>query len=284
MSIRTDLLAAAGRARKELGDSSDLVADFVFRQVNPDGGFRGRSSDSDLYYSMFGIEALCALGVKIPYDQFSGYLRKFYTASSLDVVHLCCLARCLADVCPGDIDGALAEMITSGVEGSFGAGGSAYGFFLGLGAYQDMGVSVPDAGGVVSCVGSLKRGGGGYANESDVSAAAVPATAAAIAVLHYLGGDVGEDTVDWLLKRVGTEGGFPAVENAPVADLLSTATALHALSLVGADIGNLREGCLDFVDTLWDGKGGFCGSVADGTCDCEYTFYGLLALGHLGEK
>jgi prenyltransferase beta subunit len=102
--------------------------------------------------------------------------------------------------------------------------------------------------------------------------------------LHYLGGDIGEDTVDWLLKRISPEGGFLAMPKAPVADLLSTATALHALSLIGVDIANLQEQCLDFVDTLWDGKGGFCGSAVDRTCDCEYTFYGLLALGHLSEK
>jgi len=283
MSIRKDLVKTVVKAKGVLGESTELVAEFLKSQINSDGGFRGRSSDSDLYYSMFGIESLCALVAEIPYDRFSGYLRNFYFDSSLDLVHLCCLARCVADVCPEDIKGDLLERITNGVEGAFGAGSSAYGCFLALGAYQDMGVSVPDAGEVVSCMASLKRSGGGYANEADVSAAAVPATAAAITVLHYLGGDIGSDSVDWLLRRIGPEGGFLAVENAPVADLLSTATALHALSLVGSDIGNLREGCLDFVDTLWDGKGGVCGSIADVTCDCEYTFYGLLALGHLSK-
>jgi hypothetical protein len=37
---------------------------------------------------------------------------------------------------------------------------------------------------------------------------------------------------------------------------------------------------VDFVDTLWNGKG-FCGSWADDTVDSEYTYYALLALGHL---
>jgi hypothetical protein len=64
-------------------------------------------------------------------------------------------------------------------------------------------------------------------------------------------------------------------------DLLSTATALHALAALHADIDHLREPCLDFVDTLWTSTGGFYGSWADDTLDCEYTYYGLLALGHL---
>ena len=64
-------------------------------------------------------------------------------------------------------------------------------------------------------------------------------------------------------------------------DLLSTATALHALAAVGAPLDDLREPCLDFLDSLWDHRGGFHGSWADDALDCEYVFYGLLALGHL---
>ena len=43
----------------------------------------------------------------------------------------------------------------------------------------------------------------------------------------------------------------------------------------------IKEPCLDFVDTLWTSQGGFYGNWADDTLDCEYTYYGLLALGHL---
>jgi hypothetical protein len=35
------------------------------------------------------------------------------------------------------------------------------------------------------------------------------------------------------------------------------------------------------VDTLWSAEGGFHGHWADDHLDAEYTFYGLLALGHL---
>jgi prenyltransferase beta subunit len=284
MTIRQGLDEAASKATKHLGDSTGLVADFLCSQINQDGGFRGRSSGSDLYYTMFGIEALCALGVEIPDESVAGYLRNFYSDSSLDLVHLCCLARCLACVSSGDIDGALVDSIMSRVDGYFAENRSAYACFLALGAYQDLGLAIPDPSGVVSCLDLLKTEEGGYTNERHISAGSVPATAAAVSVLHYLGGDIGADTVDWLLKRISPEGGFLAMPKAPVADLLSTATALHALSLIGGDIANLQEQCLDFVDTLWDGKGGFCGSAVDRTCDCEYTFYGLLALGHLSEK
>ena len=65
-------------------------------------------------------------------------------------------------------------------------------------------------------------------------------------------------------------------------DLLSTATCLHALaSLEGELPPAFREKCLDFIDTLWNAEGGFHGHWADDHLDAEYTFYGLLALGHL---
>ena len=43
----------------------------------------------------------------------------------------------------------------------------------------------------------------------------------------------------------------------------------------------VQERCLDFLDTLWSADGGFHGHWADDHLDAEYTFYGLLALGHL---
>jgi prenyltransferase beta subunit len=64
--------------------------------------------------------------------------------------------------------------------------------------------------------------------------------------------------------------------------LLSTATALHALSGLGEGLEPIRERCLDFVDTLWTNDGGFHGHWDDCALDVEYTYYGLLALGHLG--
>ena len=67
---------------------------------------------------------------------------------------------------------------------------------------------------------------------------------------------------------------------APIPDLLSTATALHALSGLHVDFSAVKERCLDFVDTLWTGKA-FCGNWGDDEPDVEYTYYALLALGHL---
>ena len=71
------------------------------------------------------------------------------------------------------------------------------------------------------------------------------------------------------------------IPDAPVPDLLSTATALHAISTLHAPLDPVRESCLDFIDSLWTNRGGFYGSWGDDAIDCEYTYYALLSLGHL---
>ena len=100
-------------------------------------------------------------------------------------------------------------------------------------------------------------------------------------MLRQLSMPVAPSVGDWLLARGHAGGGFLAAPTAPLPDLLSTATALHALAGLERDFAPLKERCLDFIDTLWTNEGGFHGHWGDDTLDCEYTYYGLLALGHL---
>jgi hypothetical protein len=86
---------------------------------------------------------------------------------------------------------------------------------------------------------------------------------------------------DWLLARHHPQGGFVAAPEAPMPDMLSTATALHALAGMEVPLEAIREDCLDFIDTLWTNQGAFHGHWGDEYPDSEYTFYALLALGHL---
>jgi hypothetical protein len=122
---------------------------------------------------------------------------------------------------------------------------------------------------------------------------------------------------EWFESSRRADGGFAAVEGIE-SDLLSTATALHAMAMVkkssgvpngtdkqaGSNVGlpvgavgpskteslgiqtgvpSHRELTRKYVLGLRE-RGGFCGGSSDRTCDCEYTFYGLLALGHLAES
>jgi hypothetical protein len=106
------------------------------------------------------------------------------------------------------------------------------------------------------------------------------ATAAAVATLRSLGRPLPAGLGDWFLERWHPAGGFCAAPDAPLPDLLSTAVTLHALDALNAPWRDRRETVLDFLDSLWTNVGAFHGSWADDEPDAEYTFYGLVALGH----
>lgn len=292
MTIRRRMLKAASKATNLLADSAELVIDFISRQINTDGGFRGRSADSDLYYTVFGLETLLALDADIDRDRIIDYLRKFGDGAGLDFIHLACLARCWTDLSQEPIAENIRSGIVRGIE-SYRSGdggcsnciggkhGTAYGCFVALGLYQDLNMELPNSAGLIECINSLQRADGGYANESNVQAASTPATAAALMVLHYLNEQIDDASLQWLLGQCSDKGGFLAACKVPMPDLLSTATALHALGVTGADTDKIKQPCLDFIDSLWSSRGGFCANWLDKTLDCEYTYYGLLALGHL---
>jgi prenyltransferase beta subunit len=278
-------------AREALGDSVDAVKGFLGRQLAPDGGFRGRDGRSDLYYTVFGLEASLTLGVDLPRERVNAYLDSFGQGESLDLVHLAALIRCRANMANVRNPEILSRRLMTyrSRDGGFNMGpgeaqGSAYGSFLALGAWQDLGIECADAESVAESIASLQRSEGGYANDAAMTAGVTPATAAAICVLHYLRRPVPESAIQWLLARVHPLGGFVAIPfpgDAGAPDLLSTATALHALSLMGVRVGDMGDKHLDYLDSLWSAEGGFRGHWADDVVDCEYTYYGLLALGIL---
>jgi len=286
------MLQAASLAPEMLGESGELVVAFLRRQVNSDGGFKGRSAESDLYYTVFGVEALLALQAEAPFDAFRRYLATFGSGEALDLVHLACLARCWADLSEESPVPDRRREILQRIEGCRcadggysqlpgGERGTVYGGFLALGAYQDLQAEMPDAPGLLRCLDSLRTSDGAYANEHGRPAGSTPATAAAVSVLRHLGEPLDPVVRDWLMARAQPQGGFLAAPAAPLPDLLSTATALHALAGMDVPLDSLKEPCLDFLDSLWSSRGAFRGSMADDGLDCEYTFYGLLALGHL---
>lgn len=292
MTIRKDMLKAAARAAHLLDESTDKVISFIGNQICDDGGFKSRAGKSDLYYSVFGIEAALSLGVEIPAQQIADYLRQFSDGSSLDLVHLASLIRCWADIeqfSDNKLDSDTRIKLAGNLDGfrkADGGYGTVYGCFLGVGACQDLEVELPDTGAIADCLKSLQTEDGAYSNESGRQTGSTPATAAALVVQHYLDIADNDEAAQWLLNQFDPRGGFvvnPVLGQIGIPDLLSTATALHALSLLGISTDNIKQKCLDFLDSLWSEQGGFCGSVFDRTVDCEYTYYGLLALGHLSE-
>jgi prenyltransferase beta subunit len=275
------MLQVARLAPSLLQEAADRVADFFLSQLNDDGGARDKSGKSDLYYTVFVLDGLVALQKELPVDRVKRYLEKQGDGAKLDLVHQACLARCWAALPKGSF--AHAEKLADRLEkqreddGGF---GSLYLTFVAQGALEDLG-RTPKADGIASMIGKLEQSDGGYSNNSDIPAATTPTTAGGVTLLHHLGAPVPPKPIEYLRARYHPEGGgFRAVPLAPIPDLLSTATALHALVAAHASIAEFKEKTLDFVDSLWTGQG-FCGNWDEEKPDAEYTFYALLSLGHL---
>lgn len=295
VSVRLEMLQVARVAPKALGESAALVREFFLRQLNPDGGFRDRAGRSDLYYTVFGIEGLLALQAPLPVAALKEYLHRFGSGGGLDFVHLCCLLRCHAALAGNDFSWRThigPEQVIRQLEayrsadGGYNvipgsAFGTAYGCFLGAAAYQDLGVAMPEPLRLVQCLKFLETADGAWSNERGIKIGATNSTAAMVTLLRNLSMPVASVVGQWLLAQAHSEGGFLAAPRAPMPDLLSTATALHALAGLQCDLSVIREPCLDFIDSLWTNEGGFHGHWGDDALDCEYTYYGLLALGHL---
>jgi len=277
------MLQVARLAPRQLGESRDLVADFLHSRLNPDGGFQDRTGASDLYYTVFGLEGLIALQEPIPSDNVASFLRGFAEGRDLDFVHLCCLARCWAGISRDLRDVPVSGILTklAGHRQPDGGFGSAYKAFLALGVYQDLRTPLPEPGRLLQSLRDLRAQDGGYANHPGDPHGITTVTAAAAILCKSLDSTIDTHLTVWLLDRCHSNGGFVATPTTPVPDLLSTATALHALTAMNAPLSGVSEACLDFVDSLWTNRGGFYGSWLDDSLDCEYTYYGLLALGHL---
>ncbi len=249
------MLQVARLAPSLLREAASPVAAYLLSQFTDDGGATDRAGQSDLYYTVFALEGLTALQHEPP-PGAQRFLESFGDGADLDLVHLCCLARCWAALKQSGPD--LASLISARWDRR-----SVYHSFLAWGALQDLGCE-PEP----------------FVLRNDSLADTTPTTAAAVTLLRQMQSPVPDDAVSWLLARAHPAGGFCATKDAPMPDLLSTATALHALSGQHVSFANLKENTLDFLDTLWTGRA-FCGSWADDEPDCEYTYYALLAMGHL---
>ncbi|MHC4994597.1 MAG: prenyltransferase/squalene oxidase repeat-containing protein [Planctomycetota bacterium] len=288
------MLQVARLAPNLLGDSSESVVRFVESRLHPEGGFVDRAGEPDLYYSVFGIDCLIALQRPAPVEKMLPYLARIGDGEGLDIIHQTCLARCWAALDGHSVPDTTRAMVIERLEahrtpdGGYNVKegseeGSSYGCFLAAGAYQDLGAPLPDPSGVRACLETMAIGDGSYTNDSDILMGNVPATAAAVTLQHQFGWEIDPKSVEFLLSCCHAEGGFFAVPVAPMPDLLSTAVALHALAAAKADVSKIKEPCLDFLDTLWTARGSFYGNWAEDEdhLDVEYTYYALLALGHL---
>lgn len=293
MSLRLQMLQIARHGARSLGESAELVRGFLLRQYANGAGL-DRDGRPDLYYTIFALAGFQALDLPTPTEPLKRYLAGFGEGDSLDFIHLGALARCWAVAGRDQLPDSTAKAILANIEQYRSADGgydsvkdaqqgNAYGCFVAMGAYQDLAREVPAPLTMVQCLKRLETPDGAWGNLPGMKRGTVTATAAAVTLLHQMELPLNPAIADWLLAQRHPEGGWLAVPGAPIPDLLSTATALHALACLDRPLAEpQREKSLDFLDSLWSAEGGFHGHWADDHLDAEYTFYGLLALGHLG--
>jgi prenyltransferase beta subunit len=293
VSFRLQLLQVARLAPRLLGDSTDLVRNFFRAQLSPSGAGLDRKGAPDLYYTIFVLAGLQALDTPVPCNEVEAFLRTHGDGAGLDFVHLSALARCWAVVGKERIQRPLGPSLLERIEafrkpdGGYEGNptllhGTAYGAFVALGAYEDLGQTPPHPLKLIQSLKRLETPDGAWSNVRGAQTGATNATAGAVTLIRHLGFPVNSCVGDWLLAQAHPQGGFLAVPGAPMPDLLSTATTLHALASMDRRLpSQIHERCLDFLDSLWDARGGFHGHWADDYLDAEYTFYALLALGHL---
>jgi prenyltransferase beta subunit len=293
MSLRLQMLQVARLGARELGESADLLRGFFRERFSAEGAGVDRDGRADLYYTIFALAGLQALDEAPPDERIVPWLRSFGDGDKLDFVHLGALARCWSAIGTEKLETPVKDRLLSRIEayrsrdGGYDSdpdspNGNAYGCFVAMGAYQDLGRDVPDPLRMVQCLKLLETPDGAWGNARNLPIGSTNATAAAVTLLRQLGMPINASVGNWLLAQAHPQGGFLAMPKAPMPDLLSTATALHALACLDVPLpARVRENCLDFLDTLWSAEGGFHGHWADDHLDAEYTFYGLLALGHL---
>src|SRR5213593_1589819 len=219
MSLRLEMLQVARLAPKLLGESAELVRNFLRSRQNPDGGFQDRSGKSDLYYTVFGLDGLLALQAELPGDRTAAYLKSFGDGEELDFVHLCCLARAWAaisqqarpDVVPHDMEIVRRIEAFRALDGGYhptrgSEFGTAYAAFLAVGAYQDLKADWHEPMRLVQSLKFLETNDGAWANERNVKVGSTNATAAAITTLRNLNVPVNQSAGDWLLARCHPEG------------------------------------------------------------------------------
>ncbi|NRA37859.1 MAG: terpene cyclase/mutase family protein [Planctomycetes bacterium] len=301
MTLRLQMLQTVRLAQQLLGESSDSVRSFISKQYTENGAFADRSSGDDLYYSVFGLECTQALQVNgvseqaINYDLTQKYLQTCLENNELDLVHLTSLCRCMGSVAHMQGEGVpetLVQQLCQRLEmyrsedGSYNqepsaAHGSAYAAFVVLDAYQSLQLPIPDRDALITSIQSVRCADGSYGFQPGALQGTTPTTAAAVLALRECGIEPEAAAHQWLRDRFCGLGGFTAGPLTPVPDLLSTACALYTMSIYGDHADDLREPCLDFIDSLWSSQGSFYGHWEEEALDCEYTYYGLLALGSL---
>lgn len=299
------MLRLAGGVEQISESDRERHAQFFLSKQAEDGGFCGREGQSDLYYTAFALRGLVLLG-QLEDDvaqRLAGFLRQRMqgSASLIDLISLVFAARLLESASGielfAEVQNHWAERLSRMFEtlrrpdGGYaksaeGQASSTYQTFLNALTYELMDLPLPEPARACEFILSQHREDGGFVEIRVMRRSGTNPTAAAIGALKVLApelltADLKEAVADFLFNSFTDEGGFRANTQIPIADLLSTFTALQTLRDIGAWHEVEQAEVLQFANSLQADSGGFFAAAWDEATDVEYSFYGIGTLGLL---
>ncbi len=297
----------------------EKLSQYLQSQQKSDGGFSNELDiSSDLYYTFFALTCMLGLGIKpLNLPRLLKFLYLYLDKKFEDIVHLSAWARCWKII---DIMGnnkfifsqqllcslyhffssikknGMKKKILSKINDTLPTFqsreeisyfySSIYDNFLVSQLYQSLGWNIPQNWDILKFFSACENSSGGFSNKPNSSISTVPNTTAAILLAQSFDIKIDSQHIDWLENMFDFNmGGFRASSSSPYPDLLSTATALCCLKIIGHDIQKFFELAEDFIVSHWiEETGGFGNTLYSQTSDIEYTFYALLGLGCLADK
>lgn len=272
------------------------IKGFLKAQSVAGGAFQNRRGEGDLYYTLFGTGCALALGMDLLVEDLGRYFNSF-EVENLTIVDLCCLIRgkALLSFLKGEplkereitlYSSALEKFRTQ--KGSFSCDGKGQGFpygaFLALNFYQDLGLGIPQPERLLKSLEDCRTPEGTFRNPQGSQEGTLLSTIAAVLVLRQLTGIVDFKALEWISSQAHPVAGFKGFPEALLPDMLSTGIGLFTLKICGYPMEPFVEPTREFVMDHWDESGGFRANLLEDTCDCEYTYYALLALGAVGKS
>ncbi len=314
ININNEILVSLEKSKEKLSNEAiEKIKGFVFSSFHKDGASVDRAGNPDVYYSVFAYSLAYVFDIEIPIDKQFNFINSYLKNNKPDIVHAISLFNCIVLISAIEkkrqsknlskkmsysnfIKNHVRKNIIKKIKKEYSQLfdiiqnykynpdlnndiSNVYTAFLLGSLYQD--IDEKKSLEIFSKAISFIQEDGAFVNEKASKYGVTSTSSAGLAMMAVIKNQNIEKTVAWLNKRYNSRGGFKAAENLPIADLLSTATALFALKIANIPMNQFMQKSENFINLHWDCSGGFFGSIADMKADCEYTYYALLGLGSI---
>ena len=268
---------------------------YVLSKMDPDGGFSGRISGSDIYYTDFALRTLAACGWQgEQLSAVASYVRgqEKRLTGIVDCFNFLNCVRMLDGwgiSISVDVELILHQIETCrtsdfGFRKGLSDSSSIYAAFLAALCFDMLGTEDQMLLSYMDSITGLSGIDGGFPESEADAASQLNSTAAAVSLIAYMKAGSPDDISRHLQYIAGAQkndGGFVASGNISCGDLLSSFSAVAALAFLGnLEMINLRQ-ITRFLKSVETPGGGFRACLDDPEADVEYTYYGVGILGIL---